>query len=177
MQGAGSVHYSPRVNTAPLFERQKDDGVRDEAPTRLFDYSDAWVAISASSAPPPLKDTAEDVKWAERLRKPRRTAAGRSVWSLRETALGFYNGHLILKDTIELTVKQCFNAFFIFHFCYKYFLSQKTKKNVIQTLQMFPDYWKHFRLIKWKSKKWLPSLKSTVVKHRREAPSGCRRTT
>lgn len=51
LEGGGSVQYSPRVYTGPLFKRQKGDGVRDEARTRLFDCSDAWVAISAFSAP------------------------------------------------------------------------------------------------------------------------------
>lgn len=49
------MQRSQRVNTlpdihAPLFKRQKGDGVRDEEWTRLCDCSDAWVAISAFSA-------------------------------------------------------------------------------------------------------------------------------
>lgn len=55
LQGGGSMQCSQRVNIfpdipAPLFERQKGDGVRDEEWTRLCDCSDAWVAISAFSA-------------------------------------------------------------------------------------------------------------------------------
>lgn len=48
--------------------------------------------------PPPLKDAAEDVEWAERSGKPRREAAGWRVGSVRDKTVSHDNCCLIKSD-------------------------------------------------------------------------------
>lgn len=93
-----------------------------------------WLFL-LSVPPPPLKDMVEEMKWAERLRKPKEVGCRlESGITKGKSTLHFCRSYLIQKDTVERIVTFKFNVFFILHFDIYIFASSKTF--VVQPLQM-----------------------------------------
>lgn len=75
-----------------------------------------WLFL-LSVPPPPLKDMVEEMKWAERLRKPKEVGCRlESEITKGKSTLHFCRSYLIQKDTVERIVTFKFNVFFILHF-------------------------------------------------------------